>query len=75
MTLLKSSLNTALRNYEFKRKVEGEGHKRGIKHYAELGITKLDVVAPFDAGDQTWDEAKMRNRNAEIAAAVLAIWS
>lgn len=75
MTLLKSSLNTALRNYEFKRKVEGEGRKRGIKHYAELGITKLDVVAPFDAGDQTWDETKIRNRNAEITADVLAIWS
>ncbi len=75
MTLLKSSLNTALRNYEFKRKVEGEGRKRGIKHYAELGITKLDIVASFDFGDQTWDETKIRKRTEEITGDVLAIWS
>gem|GEM_PF-5894153 len=67
---MKRSHFTALRNYEFKRKVEGEGRKRGIKHYAEPGITKLDVVAPFDAGDLAWDEAKLRNRNAASAAAV-----
>ena len=75
MTLLKSSLNTALRNYEFKRKVEGEGRKRGIKHYAELGITKLDIVAPFDLGDQVWDETKIRKRTAAITDDVLSIWS
>jgi hypothetical protein len=75
MTLLKSSLNTALRNYEFKRKVEGEGRKRGIKHYAELGITRLDIVAPFDLGDQIWDETKIRKRTAAITDDVLAIWS
>ena len=75
MTLLKSSLNTALRNYEFRRKVEGEGRKKGIKHYAELDITKQDVVAPFDAGDQTWDEIRIRKRSGEITNDVLAIWS
>lgn len=75
MTLLKSSLNTALRNYEFKRKVEGEGRKRGIKHYAELRITKLDIVAPFDSGDQTWNETKIRKRTVEITGDVLTIWS
>ncbi len=75
MTLLKSSLNTALRNYEFKRKVEGEGRKRGIKHYAELGITKLDIVVPYDLGDCTWNETKIRERTQKIAEDVLNIWS
>jgi len=75
MTLLKSSLNSSLRNYEFKRKVEGEGRRRGIKHYAELGITKLDIVAPFDSGDQIWDETKIRKRTEDIINDVLAIWS
>jgi len=75
MTLLKSSLNTALRNYEFKRKVEGEGRKRGIKHYAELGITKLDIVVPYDLGDCTWNETKIRERAQKIAEDVLNIWS
>jgi hypothetical protein len=75
MTLLKSSLNTALRNYEFRRKVEGEGRKRGIKHYAELGITKLDVVAPYDAGNQIWDETRIRERTDQITNNALAIWT
>jgi len=75
MTLLKSSLNTALRNYEFSRKVVGEGRKRGIRDYAELGITRLDIVAPFEAGDLVWDETKIHIRGNEIADDVLAIWS
>ena len=75
MTLLKSSLNTSLRNYEFKRKVEGDGRKRGIKAYAELGITKFDIVAPYDAGEVVWDETKIKKRTAEITSDVLAIWN
>ena len=75
MTLLKSSLNTLLRNYEFKRKVEGDGKKRGIQHYAELGITQLDVVAPFNSGDTVWDETKIRERSRQISNDVLSIWS
>ncbi len=74
MTLLKSSLNSALRNYEFTRKVEGENRKRGIRHYAELGITKFDVVEPFDAGSKVWDEARIRERTKQISDDVLAIW-
>jgi hypothetical protein len=75
MTLLKSSLNTSLRNYDFKRKVEGEGRKSGIRAYAELGITKLDIMGPFESGNQTWDETKIRKRTEEITADALAIWS
>lgn len=75
MTLLKSSLNTALRNYEFQRKVEGEGRKRGIKHYAELGISKIDIVAPYEAGDGVWNESKIRDRTQQITSDVLNIWS
>ena len=75
MTLLKSSLNSSLRNYDFKRKVEGEGRKRGIKHFAELGITKLDIVAPYDAGDCFWDESKIRNRTKQITKDILNIWN
>ena len=74
MTLLKCSLNTAIRNYDFKRKVEGEGRKRGIKHYADLGITKIDIVAKFDAGERTWDEKKIYARYNEIANDAIVIW-
>ncbi|MGO4732144.1 DUF262 domain-containing protein [Paenibacillus sp. 2KB_22] len=75
MTLLKSSLNSSLRNYEFQRKVEGEGRKRGIKHYAELGITKLDIVTHYETGDRSWDEIKIRKRTEKITEDVLKIWS
>lgn len=75
MTLLKSSLNSSLRNYDFKRKVEGEGRKRGIKHFAELGITKLDIVEVYDAGDRFWEESKIRNRTKQITKDIINIWS
>lgn len=75
MTLLKSSLNSSLRNFEFKRKVEGEGRKRGIKHYAELGITRLDIIASYDAGDHSWNESKIRERAQQITKDILNIWS
>jgi hypothetical protein len=75
MTLLKGKLNSALRNYEFKRKMEGEGWKRCIKDYAELGITKHDLVNPYDNGDKVWDETKIRTRTEQLTADALKIWS
>ncbi|MCW3108626.1 MAG: hypothetical protein JWQ09_3132 [Segetibacter sp.] len=74
MTLLTSSLNTALRNYEFVRKMEGDGRKRGIKAYDDLSITKTDIVEPFDQGDKTWEEAKIIKRTDSISQEVLDIW-
>lgn len=74
MTLLKSSLNIALRNHEFQRKIEGEGRKRGVKDYAELSITKRDIVDPYMAGDRSWDEVKIRDRTSKIAEELLKIW-
>jgi len=75
MTLLKSSLNSALHNYEFQRKIEGEGRKRGIKHYAELGITKLDIVEPYNSGSKIWNEMKIMERTRQITEDVLKIWN
>jgi len=74
MTLLKSSLNSSLRNYEFKKKIEGDGRKRGIKHYAELSITKLDIVDKYESGDTHWDEIKILDRTQQISDDILKIW-
>jgi len=74
MTLLKSALNSSLRNYEFARKVKGEGRKKGIKVYAELGITKFDIVDKFENGDTIWDERKIKERTKDLAADFFAIW-
>jgi hypothetical protein len=75
MTLLKSSLNSSISNYEFERKVEGEGRKRGIKDYAELGITKFDIIEPYNKGDHIWNEEKIRMRTKQITDDVMKIWS
>jgi len=74
MTLLNSSLNTSLRNYEFSKKIEGEGRKKGIRHYADLRITKFDILDKYDLGDKIWDECKINNRTAALAEDILKIW-
>lgn len=73
MTLLKSRLNTSLRNYDFERKINGEGKKRGIRHYAELLITR-DLVEQFDQGDRIWNEEKIEKRTREFLDIFLEIW-
>jgi len=73
MTLLKSRLNASLRNYNFERKINGEGRKLGIKHYADLLITK-DIVEKFDQGDKIWNEEKIENRTKEFTDMFLKIW-
>ncbi len=74
MTLLNSSLNTSLRNYEFSRKIEGEGRRRGIRHYADLGITRFDILDVYDNGDKVWNEKKISDRTANLANDILTIW-
>lgn len=74
MTLLNSSLNTSLRNYEFDRKIKGEGRKKGIKDYADLGITKFDVLTPYENGDKIWNEKKIIDRTESLATDIIKIW-
>lgn len=73
MTLLKSKLNTSIRNYEFKRKIEGEGRKKGIKQYAELTVTKDIIEDVYDKG-KAWNEACIRTRTETLADEVVSIW-
>ncbi|MCX5795091.1 MAG: DUF262 domain-containing HNH endonuclease family protein [Elusimicrobia bacterium] len=74
MTLLTSALNSSLRNYRFEKKVTGEGRKKGMKDYAELDITRDDIIAPFDGGDKTWDEQKIISRTAKLEGEFKTIW-
>ncbi len=74
MTLLNSSLNTSLRNYEFDRKIRGEGRKKGIKDYADLGITRFDVLTPYENGDKIWNEKKIIDRTEGLATDIIKIW-
>jgi hypothetical protein len=74
MTLLNSSLNTSLRNYEFDRKIQGEGRKKGIKDYADLSITKFDILTPYENGDKIWNEKKIIDRTESLATDIIKIW-
>jgi len=76
MTLLKSKLNIVVRNYNFEQKIKGDGsRKKCIKDYAELGITKIDLVNPCLEGDTLWDETKIRERTKRITDDALTIWN
>jgi uncharacterized protein with ParB-like and HNH nuclease domain len=74
MTLLNSRLNTSLRNYEFKRKIEGEGRKKGMRHYSDLFITKIDIISEYDNGNIIWDERSIINRTNKLGEEILRIW-
>ncbi len=74
MTLLTSSLNSTLRNYVFEKKMNGEGRKKGIKAYANLSITKDDIVTPFDNGDTVWHENEIIARTVNIEKEINQIW-
>lgn len=75
MTLLKSPLNTSLRNYLFEKKIDGDGKKKGMRPYAELSITKDDIIAEYDSGQKTWDEERIINRTGKLLTEIQAIWS
>jgi hypothetical protein len=73
MTLLGSSLNSSVQNYPFDKKIEGEGRKRGIKHYDDLSITK-EIVLPYQSGQTTWDERNIYERTKILVKDILSIW-
>jgi hypothetical protein len=75
MTLLNSRLNTSLRNYIFERKIEGEGRKKGIRHYSELWITKADIIDKYDSDDKIWNEVSIAKREKALGDELIEIWA
>ena len=73
MTLLRTRLNTSLRNYDFEHKINGEGRKKGMRKYGDLLITK-EIIEKFDQGDKIWNEEKIENRTKEFTDVFLEIW-
>jgi len=74
MTLLTSSLNSALRNYVFEKKVNGEERKKGMKAYGALSITQDDIVSMFEKGAVVWDESRIMERTDVFAQEISEIW-
>lgn len=74
MTLLNTSLNISLRNYNFEIKINGDGRKKGIRHYASLSITNDDIIRAFDNGEKIWDEENIERRTINLGKEILQIW-
>lgn len=68
MTLLNSKLNTSLRNYSFRRKISGEGKKKGVKDLADCMITReiLDTAV--------WNEQAIAQRTKTFSDIIKIIW-
>lgn len=73
MTLLKSKLNTSLRNYDFERKINGEGRKKGMRGLADCLITR-EIVDDHDCGRSIWNESSIRKRTLEFSKLISEIW-
>lgn len=78
MALLSGSLNSAISNYEFERKINGDPkgrmkNKEGIRAYATLATT-VEIVAIYDE-KKKWDETDIRKRTNKFAKDILEIWA
>ena len=72
MTLLKTNLNSSLRNYCFTKKITGEGRKKGIKAYSSLNVAK-EVVDVYE-DNRTWNESIIRKRTGRLFEEFKNIW-
>lgn len=73
MTLLKTNLNSSLRNYCFAKKITGEGRKKGIKAYSSLNVAK-EVLDVYEEG-KAWNESVIRERTGKLLDEFKNIWS
>lgn len=73
MTLIRSQLNSSLRNYTLDRKIKGDGKKRGLAYYAELTITKRDIVEKYSDG-AVWNEKTINDRTESLTDEIMACW-
>ncbi len=65
MTLLKSSLNSAISNNNFKTKIEGSDKKDGIRKFVGTLNVASEIVDIYDY-QQSWDERDIFNRNEKL---------
>ena len=77
MALLSGSLNSAISNYEFARKIDGDPKgrmkkKEGIRAYATLSTTS-EIVAIYDE-KKKWDESDIRARTDKFAKIIIEMW-
>ena len=74
MTLLTGKLNTSIQNNKFKVKMEGSSKRKGVKAYAELSITSIDIVENVYNAHKEWNEYQCLQRQVALTKEVLDIW-
>ena len=77
MTLVTSRFNTSLRNYAFKRKIEGDNDKTGYKDCSSLTITKNDIINDVytkNVENPIWDEYQIYEREKKLGKEIINIW-
>lgn len=74
MTLLTGKLNTAIQNNNFKVKMEGSSKRKGVKAYAELSITSIDIVEKIYNAHKEWNEYQCLQRQIALTTEILDIW-
>lgn len=72
MTLLNGRLNASISNDTFKKKMEGNGKKKGVKDYSSLSITK--EVVDIYSNNEIWNEKTISDREKELADEVVSLW-
>lgn len=79
LTLLKISLNSTVRNADFKTKIEGipkQGRQRareGYKGNISLNITE-EIVKMYDNGMKDWNEERIEERRNRLAEKIIELW-
>lgn len=79
LTLLRNSLNSSVRNMDFKTKIEGipksgkQKAREGYKGNVTLKITG-EIIEQYDAGRTEWNECRIDERREKLAEEILALW-
>ena len=69
-TLLSGRLNNSLKNYEWQRKLNGEGGKKGVKGYSSLSLNRELI----DKYAKEWTEDTITERTQTLKNYILKIW-
>ena len=74
MTLLNGRLNASVSNNNFKKKMEGEGKRKGVIKYSSLSVTKDDLVDKIYCQNKEWNEQTIIEREKYLGDEVVALW-
>ena len=79
LTLLRNSLNCAVKNSDFKTKIEGipgtgrQKAKEGYQGNVSLNITE-EIVRQYDQGRKEWNEDRIDERRNRFAREIIGLW-